>query len=725
MSVELMGAKLLAPFYGSSLYVWTAVMSITILGLTLGYYLGGKLSIKQSSEKNLAIILAISAIVVIVMPFTSKEVIKLTCRMLLVPGICLSSILLIVPPMFCFGLVGPMAVRLMSQKIETIGNAAGTVYFTSTFGGIIATFLFGYYLIPEIGLKLSSFITASALISLPIIYLINQTTGNRQQTATSYQQLAASRQQQITNNRKPSSVKRPEIKTSIYFFAALEGATVMAVELSVTRMLAPYFGTSLFVWATVIGVTLLSLALGYFQGGKLADKHPEINSIHWVLLGAAAFILCLHFTTQLLMEALAGIDIKTSILIVSLLLILPPLFFLGMIPTLLIRHLTVAIDRGGAMTGRVFTISSASGIVSLLVLGFYVIPIFGLTKPTIIIGLLTGIVPFIKLLAQKKYVVLFFVGFAFVSFLKISRVSETADLKVLHYSEGLLGQLLVADMYKNSKGEESNDRILFINRMGQTFMNRYTNIPKSNYAYYVISAASKLPEHSNVLVLGLGGGSIVNMFQNNLHLNVDAVELDERIAKVAKDYFALSPDVNIIIDDGRHYLETTDKTYDLIFFDACRGEVQPSHLLTSECFKKAKFLLNNNGMIIVNFNGFLRGETGKASRSVYKTLISAGLETKIITTPGKEAERNTIFIGSNEQQNFHQVRSPLLLTGKKVDMDSLFLNIRLLNLKDAIVFTDDKSKLDRLNIKANNIWRKGYNKYFTFYFLDKGIPLFQ
>jgi hypothetical protein len=394
-----------------------------------------------------------------------------------------------------------------------------------------------------------------------------------------------------------------------------------------------------------------------------------------------------------------------------------------MVPTLLIRFLTRKVNDAGLITGRVFTISSASGIIALPVIGFYIIPEYGLTLPSIVLGLMVGIIPFFRLMEQKKYISLLFIAFLLISLSKRDFLNPSPELKILTYSEGLLGQVLVADIFKNGAGAKMNDRVLFINRIGQTGIDKTSNSTKWNYIIFTSSVASVLPENSKALVLGLGGGSAANIFQN-LKFKVDAVELDERIASVAKQYFSLYPEVNVIIDDARHYLETTGQTYDLILFDVFKGDIQPPHVLSLECFKKAKSLLNKNGMIVVNFNGFLNGDIGKAGRSVYATLQAAGLYTKILSTPGKEAERNSIFVASAEPKEYHRLRSPLLHLGKPVDMDSLFLNTNTLNMKDAIVFTDDKSNLDGLNSEANKTWRKGYNGTYTRFFLDNGVPLF-
>ena len=721
MAVELIGAKLLAPFYGSSLYVWTAVLCITVLGLTLGYYSGGKLSAKSPSEKLLVWILGFSAILVFIMPATSGIVIRLTSSMALIPGICVASLLLLVPPMFCFGLIGPMVVRLMANKMETLGNVAGTVYFTSTLGGILATFLFGFFWIPEFGLTFSAYTTAISLASLPVIYVVKALLPHTQHPSTQKQNSIY-----IVQISKPGTPKvNPEIQKSVYLYAALEGATVMAVELIAARMLAPYFGSSLYVWSTVIGITLLSLALGYFAGGKLADKFAHLNTIHWVVLSAAVFLVLMHASSQWLTVVLMDLDMRISVTLVSLLMIVPPLLFLGMVPTLLIRYLTNHVEQAGATTGRVFTISSASGIVALPIIGFFEIPAFGLTVPSIIIGLLVGVVPLIKLLGQKKYLSLFFALFMLLSFSQPTVNGSSPDLKVLSYSEGLLGQVLVADIFKNGAGAPTDDRILFVNRMGQTNIDKTTNTSKWNYITFMTALASKLPENSDALVLGLGGGSAANIFQTNLKFRVDAVELDGRIGEVARQYFQLNPEVKVIVDDARHYLETTKKTYDLIFFDVFKGDIQPPHVLTIECFKKAKLLLNKDGLIIVNFHGFLSDETGKPGRSVYVTLQASGLETRILTTPGKEEDRNTLFIATIGKQEFQQVRYPLLHLGKPVDLDSLFLDSKTLNLKSSVVFTDDKPDLDRMNLEANSIWRKSYNGTYSKFFLESGVPMFK
>jgi spermidine synthase len=286
-----------------------------------------------------------------------------------------------------------------------------------------------------------------------------------------------------------------------------------------------------------------------------------------------------------------------------------------------------------------------------------------------------------------------------------------------------LGQLLVAEV-SSYLGHKVNDRFLLINRIGQTHVDQNTFNPKWDYVYYISNVSSKLPPKSNALILGLGGGTIANIFEKYLMFHVDAVDLDQRIAEVGRQYFGLTNNVNVIVDDARHYLEETDKKYDLILFDVYRGESPPPHVFTIESLAKTKSLLKEDGLIIVNFTGFLEGKEGRAVRSIYKTLLAAGLETRMLPTPGPEANRTILFVASKKKQDFHTLRAPLSQSGKPVDIETLFLDPQKLDLSDAVVLSDDKPILELLNLPAGNAWRKDYTE-MTKTFYNEGVPLFR
>jgi len=404
-------------------------------------------------------------------------------------------------------------------------------------------------------------------------------------------------------------------------------------------------------------------------------------------------------------------------------LILPPLMFLGMVPTFLIRSVSATADHAGGSTGIVYAISSASGIIALPLFGFFIIPRYGLTLPSIVTGLAVGAVPFAKLVARKKYASLLLVPVILFSLRTIKTQRPGKGVDVEYFSEGLLGQLLVADL--SYLGDEKfNDRYLFVNRIGQTCLDKDTLRSKWGDIYYVASICSKLPEESDALILGLGGGAFANILQNNVGFNVDAVELDRRVPEVARHYFGLSDKVNIIVDDARHYLEETPKKYDVIVLDAYRGEFPPPHVFSLESLIRAKSLLKKDGLIVVNYNGFLEGNPGRAARSIYKTLLAAGLEVRILPTPGAEATRSVVFVGSRHKQDFHSLRMTLSNDGQQVDIETFFYDTQKLYLNDAVVLTDDKPILELLNIPGGKVWRKTYTE-MTKEFRKEGVPLFR
>ena len=308
------------------------MLTITVLGLTLGYYTGGRLAKKGASETTLFVVLGISAVLVLALPMTASIVIALTRGMDLIAGICVTSILLLLPAMLCFGIVGPMVASLMCAQLETVGKTAGTVYFTSTFGGIAATFFSGLYFIPVAGIRWCATVTGLALAALPVIYIAKRALGSLEcadKSALSKRRHAAALQS-ASGDRRSSASHASTVTRTVYLFAVLEGATVMAVELMSARMVAPYFGSSLYVWATVIGFTLLALAIGYFLGGVIADKYRGSDALLWVLLIASAFLLLMHLSASLLTIALENISSRAAVILVSVALILPALMFLGM-----------------------------------------------------------------------------------------------------------------------------------------------------------------------------------------------------------------------------------------------------------------------------------------------------------------------------------------------------------------------------------------------------------
>jgi len=177
MAVELLGAKMIAPYYGTSLYVWSAVLACTLGGLALGYLTGGILSQKYPGQKMLYGVVAVSALVTFLLPLTGKLIMELTMSLPLKTGITISALVILTPPVLLFGMVSPMIIELLARSTTAVGKAAGTVYAISTVGGICATFLTGFYLAPFVGIKESAWLTGGLLVIWPLLYMGLRWTG--------------------------------------------------------------------------------------------------------------------------------------------------------------------------------------------------------------------------------------------------------------------------------------------------------------------------------------------------------------------------------------------------------------------------------------------------------------------------------------------------------------------------------------------------------------------
>ncbi|HIA36281.1 MAG TPA: hypothetical protein EYM84_05565 [Flavobacteriales bacterium] len=508
---------------------------------------------------------------------------------------------------------------------------------------------------------------------------------------------------------------------TLYTFAFLEGATVLAIELLSARMLIPYFGTGVQVWGTIIGITVLSLALGYFLGGYLSENEINKHKLFFIFLLASALMTLMPIEAKSLMATLVNLDPFASLIITCIILLVPCLSLFGATPVIIIHLLSKSHLDAGKTAGNIYAISTLGGILSTLVVGFYLIPEFGITVPTFGLALIPGGFSFILLLMAGKMIAMPYVLFVLLGFLSTKNRTPNSNIKVLYESEGLLGQVMVVDAVLPGQ----SDRILFVNRMGQTFVDLNTGESRWSYVKYSTSICSTYPPKSKALLLGLGGGSLARNLTSQLGFNLTTVELDERMAGLGKRFFGLPENITHILDDARHFLHVTNETYDIIIIDIFKGEVPPAHLFTKECFEQIKTRLSDKGMLLINFNGFLKGSKGKAARSLYKTLLAAEINVKVLPTFESPKYRNCIFICKTSEIELKKPRIPLIQNWMEINIASSCLPKEALYFPDAAIYTDDMPRLEHYNIDAAKAWRDEYKKTYTNLMTSKGISLFK
>jgi SAM-dependent methyltransferase len=489
----------------------------------------------------------------------------------------------------------------------------------------------------------------------------------------------------------------------LYTLSFIEGASVMAAELIGAKMLAPYFGSSLYVWATVMAVTLGGLALGYFTGGILSWKTNNPRVLYTVVLLAAAFVVFMPLTSGWVLQLAGSHALIPSVIASTILFLLPPVLLMGMVSPLLIHTLAPEPGHAGKAAGAVYAISTVGGIFSTFLTGFWIIPEYGLSKPCVFMGIVLGIIPLVLLLKRNSasaLLLLISVVLVSVSFWKIGRAGNTSGLRIPYQSEGLLGQLMVVDYPNYSKDGSVGPgtcRMLFVNRIWQTESNdRVDSLKHFGYIDQILKRIKGFPASSSALVCGLGGGSLVTEL-HEAGWNVEGCELDPRMEEVARKYFGLSPAVKVTIDDARHFIRTTPHQYDLVVLDLFRGEENPGHCFTLEAFAELKKILNPGGWLVINGHGFITRREGAGMRAVFRTLLESGFEVSLVPTGIREEGRNLVFYASAQNSG---VASLIHQTGDGTAIEAS----KVLGNED-VVLTDDRPVLDQLNSQAYKTWR--------------------
>jgi predicted membrane-bound spermidine synthase len=511
----------------------------------------------------------------------------------------------------------------------------------------------------------------------------------------------------------------------IYLMIAfVEGSAVMIAELLGAKMVAPFYGTSLFVWSSVIGVTLAALAAGYFSGGYLADRYTGNALLFTVLAVGSALIALMPFSARAIMEATLGMGVRGGSLVSTLTFLFPPLLCMGMVSPIIIRLGSSDVQHTGRTAGSVYATSTFGGILSTFAAGFYAIPTFGITLPVFVAAGVLGLFPFSYFLSRKKYPRAAFLLIIVVGLFLGSRFQKI-DPRVVYHSEGLLGQVIVSDFKTAAEDSLQLRRILYVNRLPQSIEILHTGFSPWPYVHGIATMASIKPPGSKALILGLGGGSIADEFLR-LGFEVEGCELDERIAFVAKKYFYPSHNFPVYVDDARHFIRTTDRRYDIIVIDVFAGEQQPPHVLTLESFQEVRALLSRDGLVLINFTGFLSGDKGLASRSIVRTLVEAGFDVRFLPTPGSEETRNLLIVASPSSLDFSSL-SPARQNVCCKEVSGVPIPLPLMRpqqiqLSDAPILRDNRPIMELINLPANESWRKavikGYGEQF------KGAPFF-
>jgi len=474
---------------------------------------------------------------------------------------------------------------------------------------------------------------------------------------------------------------------SLGFLVFSSGAMVMALELVASRILIPVFGSTTYTWGSLIGVILAGLSLGYFLGGKIADKNPKFQKICSIIFSAGLYTIFIPFIAP----SVLGFSISvlpasqyTSLLAAFVLLMLPTTL-LGFVSPYSIKLATHTLKKVGNISGNLYSLATIGSILGTFLTVFVLIPTISVREIIFGIGITLMITSLIGLKAPPKIVVLVVALLLFVPWSSavvglVPHIGESVYEKETPYSH-----LDVTDSGKM--------RTLFLNGMPHSIMN--LDDPSElvmDYTQYFHLGGMFNSDFEKVLFIGGGGFSGPKNFLSTYpDILIDVVEIDPDVIDVAKTYFAVNDDprLRIFNEDARNFLTNNNDKYDLIILDAYATNYVPFHLLTTEYFQILDSRLQPRGIVVSNLLGSLVGDTSDLFRAAYRTMDEIFPTLYVFKTEHP--------IGNN--QNLMLVATKI---EKQYDKDELFqlaTEKGLVNLLDNF----DKDHIYNEKIKTNDV----------------------
>lgn len=493
-------------------------------------------------------------------------------------------------------------------------------------------------------------------------------------------------------------------RCGLYLTVFLTGASVMVIELLGTRLIAPFYGASLYVWSSLISVTMIALAVGYFVGGRWADRTRR-TGLSLIIVVAALLTLSIPWAARAVLLATDPLGLRMGAFVSSLVLFSPSLTFLGMVGPFAIKLATSQLDGVGTSAGSIYAVSTLGSVVGTLILGFYLFPLVGSREIFVGVGL------FLLLLAAvlasyeqrqlgKTFTVLPIVLFAILGLFMLPKVVGAGHafkggktFKVLSEQESLYGWVRVIDQPSRDLRMLTSDASM----IGAASIS--SGESRLSYQDIVGLIPAMAPKMSKALIIGLGAGHMAMVLHERYGIVVDTLEIDPAVAEAARAYFGHKPSGRSIIGDARYEIRHLHGPYDLIIHDCFTGGAEPAHLLTVETLKQLKGLLSDQGILAVNFVGFSEDPTNVPLASVARTIEQVFPELSVyISEPGDDFN-DFIFLAGNRAFD---------LTSKSLLPDQAnWLGNRIFSVnRDAgELLTDNLNPLEHLQIRKSEHYR--------------------
>src|SRR5918999_1631434 len=383
------------------------------------------------------------------------------------------------------------------------------------------------------------------------------------------------------------------------------GTGSLGAEIAAVRLLAPYFGASTIVWENTIGIVLVALSVGYWLGGRLADRHPHMRGLCLLALTAAGLLALIPFAADPLLdlgvEALDSISAGAFIgsLLGVLVLVAVPVMLLGAVSPYAIRLAVSTVEEAGTVAGRLYALSTAGSLVGTLVSALLLIPLVGTRRTFLIFALAIAVMAVWGLRPVRRYALAPAAIAALIALpVGTLKAADTDGGRVIHEAETEYQYARVVEYPDGHRTLELNE--------GQAQHSVYdpdTVLTGDVWdAHLVLGFAGFDEPPRRVAILGNAAGTTSRAYEEFFpETRIDGVEIDGELSEIGRKYFDMNnPRLHLYHEDARPFLRRIDAEYDQISVDAYRQPYIPFYLATVEFFESVRDHLRDDGVLIVN-----------------------------------------------------------------------------------------------------------------------------
>ena len=487
------------------------------------------------------------------------------------------------------------------------------------------------------------------------------------------------------------------------------GALVMIYEIIGSRLLSPYLGASTYVWTSLIGVILGALSLGYWLGGKLADKKPDVKILASVIFLAGGLVALTILLKDLILafiaESSAILEIKS--LIAATLLFAPASILLGFVTPYAVKLKISTLADTGKTVGRLYALSTVGSILGTFSAGFFLIPFVGSERMLYLIGasliaLSILLVPFALKPFNLMILILFVFGIGVNEFRSyyLFKTSELRDIDT-EYSR--------VQIFKTKDNNGKPIRAMAID----PFFVQSAIFPDGDelvfdYTKYYHLIRHYKPDFQNTLMIGGAGYSFPKDYlQKYQNAKMDVVEIDPQMTEIAKSYFRLqeNPRLKIIHQDGRVFLNRAESNkYDAVLMDAFGSLFSvPFQLTTIEAVAQINRILKDDGIVIFNLGGAISGDASKFLQAEFKTYAQVFPQIYLFKVNADYTDtqlQNLIIIACKSKKSAFSNNNDAEISNL---LDYLYKKNLQLNEQ---TLTDDLAPVEYYNSFAQSIYKK-------------------